>query len=557
MEEDRKERATQCFGNSRNYYRQDREDDMKIQSLPSMLSLGKVGGNSSKLQDLEDEILWEDDPNKKYATLFLRDRNANERGDRTPKNIAARSHLSNCPDTNQFTQSKDSTSYATDKQSFDDYAGPSITQASLSTCTSVMQVDVLDGPLFLRDRNATERGDRTPTNIGARSYLSNCPDTNQFTQSKASTSYATDKQSFDDYAGPSITQASLSTSTSVIQVDVLDDTTEGIEVAKEDVPKDESTISRSIAFGNAPGRPLQNSLPTQMRPEELGQNQDVPSVIFVSGIPQIMLKQDTAEDSVNGASTPSYGNMYTRKTIIILLIVLIFAVLASSTVIVTLMLIGDQNSGARSETVNTNVQFVTPTTAPTSKNIVNDSSLMPSDEDIDLILSPVSAAVSYRPSSVQIPSIPSVIPSITPSHTPTSIPFTSSMIPTSTLSGNPSLAHTLIDTNLFNFIASLSEDWESLTEEDSPQFKALYWLSRNPNLDGFTRYQKMQRYVMATLYFSTSGNDWERSDLWLSYADECTWFSHVISPCDQDGILKELNLDGNRLQGTIPVELSW
>jgi len=416
---------------------------------------------------------------------------------------------------------------------------------------------VLDGPLFLRDRNATERGDRTPTNIGARSYLSNCPDTNQFTQSKDSTSYATDKQSFDDYAGPSITQASLSTSTSVIQVDVLDDTTEGIEVAKEDVPKDESTISRSIAFGNAPGRPLQNSLPTQMRPEELGQNQDVPSVIFVSGIPQIMLKQDTAEDSVNGASTPSYGNMYTRKTIIILLIVLIFAVLASSTVIVTLMLIGDQNSGARSETVNTNVQFVTPTTAPTSKNIVNDSSLMPSDEDIDLILSPVSAAVSYRPSSVQIPSIPSVIPSITPSHTPTSIPFTSSMIPTSTLSGNPSLAHTLIDTNLFNFIASLSEDWESLTEEDSPQFKALYWLSRNPNLDGFTRYQKMQRYVMATLYFSTSGNDWERSDLWLSYADECTWFSHVISPCDQDGILKELNLDGNRLQGTIPVELSW
>lgn len=480
MEEDRKERATQCFGNSRNYYRQDLEDDMKIQSLPSMLSLGKVGGNLSKLQDLEDEILWwDDDPNKKYASLFLQDRDANERGYRTHENIAARSYLSNCPDTNQFTQSKASTSYATDKQSFDDYAGPSITQASLSTCTSVMQVDVLD------------------------------------------------------------------------------DTTEGIEVAKEDVPKDESTISGSIAFGNAQCRPLQNSLPKQMRPEELGQNQDIPSVIFVSGKPQIILKQDTAEDSVNGASTRSYRNMYTRKTIIILLIVLIFVVLASSAVIATVMLVGDQNSGARSEIVNTNVQFVTPTTAPFSKNIANDSSLMPSDEVLGLILSPVSAAVSYRPSSVQIPSIPIVIPSNIPSHTPTSISFASSMIPTNILSGNPSLAHTLIDTNLFNFIASLSEDLESLTKEDSPQFKGLYWLSRNPNLDEFTRYQKMQRFVMATLYFSTSGNDWERSDQWLSYADECTWFSHVISPCDKDGILKELNLDGNRLRGTLPVELSW
>mmetsp|Transcript_32889 Transcript_32889/g.48662 ORF Transcript_32889/g.48662 Transcript_32889/m.48662 type:complete len:557 (+) Transcript_32889:87-1757(+) len=480
MEENNHE-TNQHYRKGVNYYRQEGKEGTKFQSPPSLLSLGRAEGNPSDLQreqDADDEILWDDNPNQKYASRFLQDRNINERGNISLAEIVAR---------------------------------PSIT---------------------------------------------NGPETIQFTESKASTSFATDEQSFGDYAGPSITPASLSTATSVLQVDVLDDTTEGIEVAKEDVPKDESTISRSIAFGNAPARHPPKPWPIQT---QSWQGQDVPSVIYVSGIPQIIFKQDTAEDSVHGAaSATSYRNMYTRKTIVILLSILIFVFIASCAVVVTFLL-KNENNNAGLQSDSASVQFLTPTTAPTSKGTIDDSSFIPSNEIVRQSQSPTSTSLSgsswpsYPPSSF----LQSLIPSKAPSYTPTSFPTNRSIIPTATPSSNLPLAPNFIGSDLFNFINNLSENKTSLTDENSPQFKALNWLSRDPNLDKFTRYQKMQRYVMVTLFFSTAGNDWERLDQWLSYTDECTWFSKVGSPCNNNGILRALELDGNHLHGTIPVELSW
>jgi hypothetical protein len=68
----------------------------------------------------------------------------------------------------------------------------------------------------------------------------------------------------------------------------------------------------------------------------------------------------------------------------------------------------------------------------------------------------------------------------------------------------------------------------------------------------------MQRFVMATLYFSTNGDSWREDDGWLSDEDECDWFSSASkNPCDKNGHLRELDLRDNRLEGTMPVELSW
>jgi hypothetical protein len=67
----------------------------------------------------------------------------------------------------------------------------------------------------------------------------------------------------------------------------------------------------------------------------------------------------------------------------------------------------------------------------------------------------------------------------------------------------------------------------------------------------------MQRFVMATLYFSTNGYSWRKDNGWLSNEDECDWFSSAKNSCDENGRLRELDLRDNQLEGTLPVELSW
>jgi hypothetical protein len=52
-----------------------------------------------------------------------------------------------------------------------------------------------------------------------------------------------------------------------------------------------------------------------------------------------------------------------------------------------------------------------------------------------------------------------------------------------------------------------------------------------PSLDTYSDAQKVQRYVMATLFFSTNGPNWIMSDGWLSNDGECTWFGFWLS-CD-------------------------
>jgi len=64
----------------------------------------------------------------------------------------------------------------------------------------------------------------------------------------------------------------------------------------------------------------------------------------------------------------------------------------------------------------------------------------------------------------------------------------------------------------------------------------------------------LQRYTLATLYFSTDGPSWTNSQGFLTDPDECNWQGIA---CDATGDhITELSLEVNNLRGTLPSDLA-
>jgi hypothetical protein len=97
----------------------------------------------------------------------------------------------------------------------------------------------------------------------------------------------------------------------------------------------------------------------------------------------------------------------------------------------------------------------------------------------------------------------------------------------------------------------------------SPQRVALNWLVNNNVLKGMEQFRILQRFVLASLYFSTGGlTSWTNHTRWLSNDHECSWFQtdffvegsqEPVNRCSDDGRITALVLQGNGLFGTIPV----
>jgi hypothetical protein len=122
---------------------------------------------------------------------------------------------------------------------------------------------------------------------------------------------------------------------------------------------------------------------------------------------------------------------------------------------------------------------------------------------------------------------------------------------------------TPITQDLSDLITSASSDGGvALATPSTPQNMALEWLAVNPNLAKYTDQQKIQRYALATLYYSTKGDSWASNDFWLSNADACGKWYHYESAagymavdCTSNGTVSSLKLRDNGLQGTIPPEI--
>jgi hypothetical protein len=98
-----------------------------------------------------------------------------------------------------------------------------------------------------------------------------------------------------------------------------------------------------------------------------------------------------------------------------------------------------------------------------------------------------------------------------------------------------------------------SDDGEALRNTSTPPNKALEWLADDTNLESYSDETIIQRYALATLYYSTKGDSWDDNTLWLDSVEECSgWFE---LSCTTSGTLTVLGLRWNNLEGTVPPEI--
>ncbi|MGK3733872.1 MAG: Leucine-rich repeat (LRR) protein [Bacillariaceae sp.] len=200
-------------------------------------------------------------------------------------------------------------------------------------------------------------------------------------------------------------------------------------------------------------------------------------------------------------------------------------------------------------------------------------SFSPIMEPTEFITPIQSQAPSLRPTKAQLvqPETPPTI--IAPTSQPifdtvSPTPPVTIDLPTSLLTTKPTASSTLAPSQAPQLKPStiqnlLISQWPSLEESiatpSSPQGEAFKWLTNSTsNLDAYSEQQLIQRFTMATFFYSTNGKDWLTNDGWLSEENECLWYQtkSFRNPCDASGSLLNLELDENGLSGSLPSELA-
>ena len=69
----------------------------------------------------------------------------------------------------------------------------------------------------------------------------------------------------------------------------------------------------------------------------------------------------------------------------------------------------------------------------------------------------------------------------------------------------------------------------------APQYLAYQWLVDDPALDAYSERQLLQRFALASLYYSTNGPNWFQEDADVTFLDyethECSWFNTGVEQC--------------------------
>jgi Leucine-rich repeat (LRR) protein len=96
---------------------------------------------------------------------------------------------------------------------------------------------------------------------------------------------------------------------------------------------------------------------------------------------------------------------------------------------------------------------------------------------------------------------------------------------------------------------------QQLEIPDSVPSSAFNWLVKS-NFNSYSFDQQVQRFAMASFYFSTKGTLWKKKNGWLTDDDECTWYQdYKPNPC-VNGTLQVLSLYDNNLHGLLSNDIA-
>jgi len=100
-----------------------------------------------------------------------------------------------------------------------------------------------------------------------------------------------------------------------------------------------------------------------------------------------------------------------------------------------------------------------------------------------------------------------------------------------------------------DFVPTIYPKWKQNINSCSSENQALLWLSSGINNGGeINNLHRLQRYILAVVYYEQGGTEWRRSTNWLSSRHVCVWEG---VECDENSYIRVLNLDQNRLTGQL------
>jgi hypothetical protein len=132
--------------------------------------------------------------------------------------------------------------------------------------------------------------------------------------------------------------------------------------------------------------------------------------------------------------------------------------------------------------------------------------------------------------------------------------------PTEAPTNSPTEAPTLsTEPFLRDLLSPISSDkGEALFTNSTPQNKAFNWMAtNNTRLGTLSNERIIQRYALATLYYSANGDSWNFKGFWLTENDECHVWETTNGKlnCTGTDAVSQLELNHNNLNGTIPPEI--
>jgi len=90
----------------------------------------------------------------------------------------------------------------------------------------------------------------------------------------------------------------------------------------------------------------------------------------------------------------------------------------------------------------------------------------------------------------------------------------------------------------------------------SPQSTAAFFILREDpmKVNPYDEHRVKQRYILATLYYATQGDEWTERWYWLSHKPVCMW--HGIRCDSTNKYVTRISFENNNLNGFIPYKLN-